>query len=326
MTDRRIGFWLGLFVLLFVCFAPTSSFSSQTYHIKKGDTLSGISKRYHVSVQALKEANHLKSNALSLNQALIIPTKNKSKAEKSCRAASSKKTPRTTYVVRKGDTFIKIAKVTGVSVSDLRAINRVSSNRLRPGQKISLTYPQPVKPVMEIPETINGLDHFNLDDLEEIENIPDSPDSSSDQTDEEPAPRFLGKWDDSKERDLLVKISKGFLGAPYRFGGVTLRGLDCSAFVKRVYSIFDINLPRTAREQSQLGQKVSRDSLAIGDLVFFNTRRYHISHVGIYIGNNEFVHAASGRSKEVRISSLNEPYYNKRFIKAVRIKELEGKL
>jgi len=326
MTDRRIGFWLGLFVLLFVCFAPTSSFSSQTYHIKKGDTLSGISKRYHISVQALKEANHLKSNALSLNQALIIPTKDKSKAEKSCRVASFKKTPGTTYVVRKGDTFIKIAKVTGVSVSDLKAINRVSSNRLRPGQKISLTLPQPVKPVMEIPETINGLEHFNLDDLEEIENVPESSDSSLGQTDEEPAPRFLGKWDDSKERDLLVKISKGFLGAPYRFGGVTLRGLDCSAFVKRVYSIFDINLPRTAREQSQLGQKVSRDSLAIGDLVFFNTRRYHISHVGIYIGNDEFVHAASGRSKEVRISSLNEPYYDKRFIKAVRIKELEGKL
>ncbi len=326
MTDRRIGFWLGLFVLLIVCFAPTSSFSSQTYHIKKGDTLSGISQRYHVSVQALKEANHLKSNALSLNQALIIPTKDKNKAEKSCPVAPSKKTPGTTYVVRKGDTFIKIAKVTGVSVSDLRAINSVSSKRLRPGQKISLTYPQPVKPVMEIPETINGLDHFNLDDLEEIENVPESSDSSLGQTDEEPAPRFLGKWDDSKERDLLVKISKGFLGAPYRFGGVTLRGLDCSAFVKRVYSIFDINLPRTAREQSQLGQKVSRDSLAIGDLVFFNTRRYHISHVGIYIGNDEFVHAASGRSKEVRINSLNEPYYDKRFIKAVRIKELEGKL
>lgn len=326
MTDRRIGFLLGLIVLLFVCFAPTSSFSSQTYHIKKGDTLSGISKKYRVPVQALKEANHLKSNALSLNQALIIPTKEKNKTEKSCRVASSQKSSKTTYTVRRGDTFMKIAKVTGVSVSDLKAINQVSSNRLRPGQKIGLTYPQPAKPVQEIPDTINGLDHFNLDDLEEIEDVPESPDSSLDQTDEEPAPRFLGKWDDSKERDLLVKISKGFLGAPYRFGGASLRGLDCSAFVKRIYSIFDINLPRTAREQAQLGQKISRDDLVVGDLVFFNTRRYHISHVGIYIGNDEFVHAASGHSKEVRINSLSEPYYNKRFIKAVRIKELEEKL
>lgn len=326
MTDRRIVFWLGLFVLLFVCFAPTSSFSSETYHIKKGDTLSGISKRYHVSVQALKDANHLKNNALSLNQALIIPKKENSNAKKSCRVSAPNKAKSTTYVVRKGDTFMKIAKVTGVSISDLQAINRVSSNRLRPGQTIGLTYPQPAKPVLEIPDTINGLDHFNLDDLEEIENIPETPESSLDQGNEEPAPRFLGKWDDSKERQLLVKISKGFLGAPYRFGGASLRGLDCSAFVKRIYSIFDINLPRTAREQAQMGQKVSRDDLVVGDLVFFNTRRYHISHVGIYIGNDEFVHASSGRGKEVRVDSLNQPYYNKRFIKAVRIKELEDKL
>jgi peptidoglycan DL-endopeptidase LytE len=325
MTDRRIGFLLGLFVLLFVCFAPTCSFSSETYRIKKGDNLSSISKRYHISIETLKDANHLKSNALSLNQALIIPTKENNNTKKSCRVSSPKVTKNTTYVVRKGDTFMKIAKVTGVSVSDLRAINRINSARLRPGQRLGLFYPEPVKPIQEIPETINGLENFNLDDLEEIDNEPSTPDSSLDQGEEEPTPHFLGKWDDSKERDLMVKISKGFLGAPYRFGGMSLRGLDCSAFVKRIYSIFDINLPRTAREQAQVGQKVSRAELVVGDLVFFNTRRY-ISHVGIYIGNDEFVHASSGQAREVRVSSLNEPYYNKRFVKAVRLKELEEKL
>ena len=325
MTDRRISFLLGLFVLLFVCFAPTCSFSSETYRIKKGDNLSSISKRYHISIESLKEANHLKSNALSLNQKLIIPTKENINTRKSCRVSSPKATKHTTYVVRKGDTFMKIAKVTGVSVSNLKAINRVSSTRLRPGQRLGLTYPEPVKPIQKIPETINGLEPFNLDDLEEIENEPANPESNLNQGDEEPAPRFLGKWDDSKERDLMVKISKGFLGAPYRFGGMSLRGLDCSAFVRRIYSIFDINLPRTAREQSQVGQKVSREELAIGDLVFFNTRRY-ISHVGIYIGNNEFVHASSGRAREVRVDSLDQPYYNKRFVKAVRLKQLEEKL
>lgn len=325
MTDRRISFLLGLFVLLFVCFAPTCSFSSETYRIKKGDNLSSISKRYHISIESLKKANHLKSNALSLNQKLIIPTQENSKTRKSCRVSSPKVAKHTTYVVRKGDTFMKIAKVTGVSVSDLRAINRVSSTRLRPGQRLGLSYPEPVKPIQKIPETINGLEPFNLDDLEEIENEPANPESNLNQGDEEPAPRFLGKWDDSKERDLMVKISKGFLGAPYRFGGMSLRGLDCSAFVRRIYSIFDINLPRTAREQSQVGQKVSREELAVGDLVFFNTRRY-ISHVGIYIGNNEFVHASSGRAREVRVDSLEQPYYNKRFVKAVRLKQLEEKL
>jgi cell wall-associated NlpC family hydrolase len=324
MTDRRISLLLGLVVLLFVCFAPTCSFSSETYRIKKGDNLSGISKRYHISIESLKKANHLRSNALSLNQTLIIPTKENKNAKKSCRVSIPKTAKNATYVVRKGDTFLKIAKVTGVSVSDLKTINRVRSTRLRPGQRLGLSYPQSVKPIQEIPETINGLENFNLNDLEEIENEPAVPESNLNQ-EEEPAPRFLGKWDDSKERDLMVKISKGFLGAPYRFGGMSLRGLDCSAFVKRIYSIFDINLPRTAREQAQVGQKVSREELAVGDLVFFNTRRY-ISHVGIYIGNNEFVHASSGHAREVRVDSLNQPYYNKRFVKAVRLKDLEEKL
>jgi len=323
MKHRRIVFLLGLAVLFFFCFTPINSFSSETYRIKKGDSLSSISKRYHVSVQSLINANHLKSNALSLNQALIIPTKENKSAGKSCRVSEPKtaKAKSAIYVVRKGDTFGKIAKVTGVSVSDLKAINRIKSNRLRPGQRLGLSYPQSAKQPREVPEPEN----FDLDDLEEIENPPESPESNLVQEEQDPAPRFLGKWDDSKERDLLVKISKGFLGAPYRFGGASLKGLDCSAFVKRVYSIFDINLPRTAREQSQLGQKVSREQLAVGDLVFFHTRRY-IGHVGIYIGNDQFVHAASGRHREVTISSLNEPYYNKHFIKAVRLKELEEKL
>jgi len=321
MKDRRIVFLLGLVVLFFFCFTPINSFSSEIYRIKKGDTLSSISKRYHVSVQSLKKANHLKSNALSLNQALVIPIKPDKDTGKSSRVSKSKAAKGSTYVVRKGDTFVKIARVTGVSVSDLKAINGIKSTRLRPGQKLGLSYPQPVKPVRKVSEP----EQFNLDELEEIENPPEFPEGNLNPAEEEPAPRFLGKWDDSKERDLLVKISKGFLGAPYRFGGVSLRGLDCSAFVKRVYSIFDINLPRTAREQAQLGQKVSREQLAVGDLVFFHTRRY-IGHVGIYIGNDQFVHAASGRRREVTISSLNEPYYNKHFIKAVRLKELEDKL
>ncbi|MDX9745891.1 MAG: NlpC/P60 family protein [Syntrophales bacterium] len=326
MTNRRIALWLGLLVLFMFCL-PTNGSSAETYRIKKGDTLSAIAKRYHVSIKSLKETNHLKSDKLSLNQVLTIPTQDKTKSIKTpCQGAASNKHQNTTYVVRKGDTFTRIAKVTGVSVRDLEAINRVSSNRIRPGQKLRLTYPEPANLHQGNPESMDSLDHFDLNDLEEIENPPDNHEDVLSEEDGEQLPRFLGKWDDSKERQLLVKISKGFLGAPYRFGGASLKGLDCSAFVKRIYSIFDVNLPRTAREQAQMGQKVSRDKLAVGDLVFFNTRRYHISHVGIYIGNNEFVHAASGKSKKVRVSSLNEPYYNKRFIKAVRIKELEDKL
>ncbi len=105
---------------------------------------------------------------------------------------------------------------------------------------------------------------------------------------------------------------------------MSLRGLDCSAFVKKIYQLFDISLPRTAREQAQVGVNVAKDDLVEGDLVFFNTRR-SFGHVGIYIGNSKFVHASSG-DRVVKIDSLNEPYYNKRFAAAVRLKSLDEEI
>jgi cell wall-associated NlpC family hydrolase len=88
-----------------------------------------------------------------------------------------------------------------------------------------------------------------------------------------------------------------------------------------MYEFFDVTLPRTAREQSTVGITIEKEELEEGDLVFFQTRR-PIGHVGIYIGNNEFVHA-SHRGKVVRIDSLDTPYFQKRFRRAVRLKGLD---
>jgi len=131
----------------------------------------------------------------------------------------------------------------------------------------------------------------------------------------------LGKWNNSEERSLLVRVVKTFLGVPYRLGGSTLRGIDCSAFVKKIYEIFNIELPRTTREQFSIGKKVEKGQLEEGDLVFFR-RRGNSSHVGIYIGDNQFVHASS-YNREVKIDHLDAPYYSKRFLRGVRVKELE---
>ncbi len=115
---------------------------------------------------------------------------------------------------------------------------------------------------------------------------------------------------------------KNFLGVPYRLGGSTLRGIDCSAFVKKIYEIFNTTLPRTVREPSRFGKSVRKEELQEGDLVFFNARRASISHVGIYIGNREFVHASS-ETRQVKVDSLDMPYFSKHFLRGVRIKELE---
>lgn len=107
------------------------------------------------------------------------------------------------------------------------------------------------------------------------------------------------------------------VGTPYKWGGNTVKGFDCSGFILYIFNQYDVDLPRTSKAQSEEGVKVSKDELQPGDLVFFNTFGKGVSHAGIYLGNNEFAHASS--SKGVRISKLSEDYYEKRYVTARRI-------
>lgn len=118
----------------------------------------------------------------------------------------------------------------------------------------------------------------------------------------------------------LVNVAFDFLGVTYKYGGMDVeKGIDCSYFMQTVYRSLGTVLPRTSRLQFKIGKKIKKDELVPGDLVFF--KKYpngsRISHVGMYIGNDEFIHASSG-SKKVTISSLNETYFRKRFIGARR--------
>lgn len=121
--------------------------------------------------------------------------------------------------------------------------------------------------------------------------------------------------------EILSKAMDLF-GTPYRFGGVTNRGIDCSAFTRLVYyQVAKIEMPRTAREQINLGKKVKRmEELEFGDLIFFHTySRKFASHVGIYLGDGLFMH--SGTRYGVAVASLNSEYYKKRFISGQRLTE-----
>ena len=118
----------------------------------------------------------------------------------------------------------------------------------------------------------------------------------------------------------LVNVAFDFLGVSYKYGGMDVKkGIDCSYFTQIVYKSLGSVLPRTSNLQFRIGKKVKRDELIPGDLVFF--RKYikssRIGHVGMYIGNDEFIHASYG-AKKVTISSLNETYFRKRFSGARR--------
>ena len=313
---RRIFLWMGLGVLFaFLC---GNALANETYPVQSGDTVAGIAAKTGVTPNALKAANKLKGSPLLANQILVIPPK---KVRKTLKLNPSSVPRGEEYVVKKGDTLSGIAGKTGVSVSELRELNRLRGNALKAGQKLALTK----KPGREAAAT-PPLEYANRgikpeleEEEEEADNLltPEEAWTEIERRKKDNA-ALLGKWNNPDEPKLLIKVAMGFLGAPYRLGGSSVTGVDCSGFVKKIYQFFNIELPRTAFEQSHVGLRVARDELAEGDLIFFNTRR-PVGHVGIYIGNNQFVHAAS-RNKGVRVDNLNTPYYDKRFFRAVRLK------
>lgn len=117
---------------------------------------------------------------------------------------------------------------------------------------------------------------------------------------------------------IVLGYAKQFLGAKYVFGGASPKGFDCSGFTMYIYKKIGISLPHSARLQFTKGTQVSRENLMPGDLVFFETYKKGISHVGIYIGDNKFLHASSVGTG-VTITSILSSYYSPRFKGAVRI-------
>jgi cell wall-associated NlpC family hydrolase len=128
---------------------------------------------------------------------------------------------------------------------------------------------------------------------------------------------FLGRLSARFKR--LVEQAMTYLGTPYRRGGTSRRGLDCSGLVGAVYGQQGLEMPRTAVQQFAEGSPVVAGDLRPGDLVFFrDTYKRGISHVGIYVGEGRFIHAA-GRRQGVIVSELSRPYYRNRFAGARRL-------
>lgn len=254
--------------------------------VKNGDTLLYLSKKYSIPLNELRELNNLRSSKLKLGQKLTL------------RKAGPK-----TYTVKKGDNVYKIAKRFDLDIDELKEMNGLETDHLNPGQKILLEHETETNE----PKTYNAIlsQAFSRSNLEEE----------------------LMQVSESEEhgmKDRLILFAKKLLDIPYRFGGNTFLGIDCSAYVQKVYSLIGINIPRSARQQFTEGNPVDKEELSIGDLVFFRTYASFPSHVGIYLGNNLFIHASS-RSKKVTIDSLETPYYIKRFIGAKRLIDGEEK-
>ncbi|USG64764.1 NlpC/P60 family protein [Brevibacillus ruminantium] len=122
----------------------------------------------------------------------------------------------------------------------------------------------------------------------------------------------------AQEGTPLMNVVNDLYGVPYKSSGTTKKGFDCSGFTRYVFDALGIDLPHSSASQFTVGQPVNRKDLQPGDLVFFKTNGRSISHVGIYIGNDTFVHSESGRG--VVNTKLSDPYYwSKRYVGAKRI-------
>ncbi len=118
---------------------------------------------------------------------------------------------------------------------------------------------------------------------------------------------------------ILYSYLDKWLGTPYRYGGFSIKGVDCSGLTKLIYeNVYGVSIARTAIEIVKYVKRLSSDDeLKEGDLVFFNTRNNRVSHVGVYLGNNKFIHASTQQG--VVVSSLESTYYKRTFLFAGRI-------
>jgi peptidoglycan DL-endopeptidase LytE len=336
-------------------FLSGTLYADTAYTIKKGDTPSGIAKKFKVSPRDLIKANNLKSGSLKPGAKITIPLEKKTSSRKNAVAVSKLSAKNTSagkrqgrssvHVVKRGDSLFALSKQYSIPVSELKALNNMKSTKLKLGQRLVVKK--------------SGAETFAAKKEDDSRRIGGEPDEwAADMKGSEASALSAGyvfseqgrESEDAKTYDAIISqassgseteavssshelsdmgiqerlilFARKLLDIPYRFGGNSLLGIDCSAYVQKVYNVIGVSLPRSAREQFTEGDPVDKEELSIGDLVFFKTYASFPSHVGIYLGNSLFIHASS-RSKKVTIDSLDTPYYFKRFIGAKRV--IDGK-
>lgn len=317
----KMGWCYIVAVSFIIACMGANAWADTTYIVRKGDSLYKISKRFKTDVGAITEVNGLASDKLASGTKLIIPSKISGREEPStansvvseniqninddlskfnANPQISGSTEPVTHEVREGDSLWRIAKKYSITVSEIKKLNNLRSSKLKLAQKLIVGLQA------QVIDTEAALPVITLNDPGPVNT--GEPGESSDA----PAAQH------SKLKELLMFVARQTIGIPYKFGSNSLKSTDCSGYVQKVFSFIGIQLPRSAREQFKQGVSVNKENLSIGDLVFFRTYASFPSHVGIYLGNNLFIHASS-LARKVTIDSFNTSYYVKRFIGAKRL-------
>ncbi|MCY7861513.1 LysM peptidoglycan-binding domain-containing protein [Bacillus haynesii] len=254
--------------------------SAQTITVKKGDTLWGFSKKYGTSVSKIKQENKLNSDIIYIGQRLSINGSSSSSA-KASQASSA------THKVVKGDSLWKISRTYGMTVNELKSLNGLKTDLIRIGQVLKVKGTKSVKAASTTKPSAS---------------------SGTSKTSKAPA-----QTSSALNTSKLVSDAKALIGTPYKWGGTSTSGFDCSGFVWYILNK-QTNVARTNTAGYWNSMK-SVSSPAVGDFVFFTTYQPGPSHMGVYIGNNQFVHAGSDG---VTISDMTNSYWKPRYLGAKR--------
>lgn len=293
MRGRRLSGAINLFVVLaLISSSLPATAATASYSIKQGDTLWTIAARHHTTVAKLAKANHLRESCvLSLGRAIHIP--GKANAKKPNRA--DRPTRQACYTVHTNADNVCLRSGASTSSRKIMVLSRGTTMKLlaRNGNWAKVALP-------------NGTCGFAYRPLLAV-----GAGSSK------PAAQIASSQPDRSSHSL-IQTALACRGTHYQRGGTSRGGFDCSGFTRFIYAKYGISLPHSSAAQAAKGTSVSRSELKPGDLVFFATYRQAISHVGIYIGNGNFVHASS-HGRGVTVDALNSSYYGPRYRGARRV-------
>jgi len=308
------------------------------YLIQSGDTLFTIARAHKTTIAEVREANDLEKGAvLAVGQLLKVPqnTYNPNQPNETSQRVvtptvvvkkeKKKSIKLVEYEIVSGDTLSTISRDYSVEMDRLRELNNLKKGAiLRIGEELKLPYSRTIARKVKLAKIKR--------DRQSSQNriVVASNSSNSNEREVKVSQRnkrkskkynlgdifFSHLNKSSSKSNKIISLAKKKLGRKYVWGATGKRNtFDCSGLTTYVYKQNGINLPRRAIAQSKVGKKISRSNLKKGDLIFFDTshrKRGYVNHVGIYIGNNKFIHASSAKKKVV-ITSLNKPFYSQRF-------------
>jgi peptidoglycan DL-endopeptidase LytE len=251
---------------------------------------------------------------LAITALLFIPCLGEAKAAAKKRArhtsqqSAKSASVRQSYSVQAGDSLYRIAKEFRTTPDALKSLNRLKDNTIKVGQVIKV----PVSKTAAAKSAPSNTAEATRTPNETYISAAPGGSADSDQANNSEA---------SSTRLKLKQAGFDLIGERYRFGASGNGAFDCSGLVKSLFSKFNIDLPRSSKEQFKQGQKVSKDELQIGDLVFFSSGGTQPTHVGIYVGDNKFLHAAR-KARQVVVSDLSKIWYTMRYLGARRVMDL----